>query len=36
MDLMIAIIQIITSIVSLWVAGVLTQEWIKSNKRGEK
>ncbi|AYJ76432.1 hypothetical protein [Bacillus phage vB_Bsu_hmny2] len=36
MDLMIAIIQIITSIVSLWVAGVLTQDWIDTNKRGEK
>ncbi|AMR58236.1 hypothetical protein Goe1_c00060 [Bacillus phage vB_BsuP-Goe1] len=36
MDLTIAIIQIIMSIVSLWVAGVLIQEWLETNKRGEK
>ena len=36
MDLMIAIIQILVLIVSMWVVGVLTQEWIESNKRGGK
>lgn len=36
MDLMIAIIQILVLIVSMWAVGVLTQEWIESNKRGGK
>lgn len=35
MELAVAVFEILVLIVSLWVFGVITQEWIEMKKEGE-